>query len=418
MSKLIVIPHPSFLAGLPMVAAAESVIESGLRGLLDHRRQSLRNFATLAAKSALGLAVARGLVGAEAAAPEPLLLEALGMLIMDEAWVDRVVLEGALHATVLENVLIPLVKPTAQAGGAQPGAAAAALPWHLTDINIAAARAKNLDGSGQLVGVLDTGIDPSHPEFAHKTVHFMEFDANGHQVQSAPHDSSTHGTHVSGLIGGRTMGVAPAADIAMAAVLTFENSGYLAQIAAGLNWLLTANFRGLLLEPGVDVVNASLGSTGYNNYLYQALANARLITGTVMAAAIGDFGQQGINHHCSPGNYDITVGVGAIDRSHDVAPLSDWGKVIQHWGLTKPDLCAPGVDVTSSMPGGIYGAMTGTSMSTPIVTGALALLLQRNPTLTLNAAGLISSLYALVAPLQGSANQTRGGRGRLDLTAI
>src|SRR6202000_2714661 len=114
--------------------------------------------------------------------------------------------------------------------------------------------------------------------------------------------------------------------------------GYLAQIASGLNWLLSTAFRGPDDDPGVDVVNASFGGAGYDAYLYTPLAQARLALGTLMIAAIGNNGEHGINKHGSPGNYDITVGVGAVDRDGTVAPFSDWGTVSQHPGTAKPDL--------------------------------------------------------------------------------
>ena len=99
-------------------------------------------------------------------------------------------------------------------------------------------------------------------------------------------------------------------------------SGGLVQICARLKRALTNSFR---TDPGVDVVSASLCSTGYNNYLYQSLANARISPGTGMIAAIGNNGANGINNHGSPGNYDIVLGIGAVDNVDSVAPFSDWG---------------------------------------------------------------------------------------------
>ena len=230
-----------------------------------------------------------------------------------------------------------------------------------------------------------------------------------------PHDA--HGTHVCGLIAGRNAGVAPAADLAVAAVLTTPTAkgmvGFLAQIVKGLNWLTTTDFRGPDADPGVDILNASLGAPGYNNYLYQALATDRLAKGTVLFGAIGNAGLQGKNHHGSPGNYDIVVGVGATDSHDQVAGFSDWGTVSQHGGIAKPDLCAPGVEILSAIPGG-YQSMSGTSMAAPIVTGAAALLLQRSPALSADAAKLTSAILSLTTPVP----DVRAGRGRLDLTGI
>jgi subtilisin family serine protease len=188
--------------------------------------------------------------------------------------------------------------------------------------------------------------------------------------------------------------------------------GYLAQILAGFNWLLQTAFDGADEEPGVDVMNASLGGGTYNNFYYSTLAKARMTTGTVLAAAIGNAGPSE-DRHGSPGNYDIAVGVGAVDAQNDVANFSDWGTVAEHNGLAKPDICAPGVDVWSSVPGGQYASMRGTSMATPVVAGVLALLLQEEPELMLDAGGLIDKLYGMAVPHTSASNKKRGGRGRV-----
>jgi subtilisin family serine protease len=165
----------------------------------------------------------------------------------------------------------------------------------------------------------------------------------------------------------------------------------------------------------VDVVNGSIGGVGYDAFLYTPLAQARLALGTMFIGAIGNSGQYGINHHGSPANYDISVGVGAVDQEMRVAAFSDWGTVPEHPGVAKPDLCAPGCAVWSAVPGGGYEEMDGTSMATPLVTGAAALLLERDPALSLSVAALQSQLFALTStPPSGP----RAGRGRLDLSGI
>ncbi len=467
MAKLLVVPHPAQLTAL-IATSAENVrsmrdvvtaaglstemvvgeakpkakakptrppTTRALRDLLDRRTEALSTFAALATTNAKGIAAIRGLTatmmavpGTEQRPPAPRILPALGAVIMDESTIDRRALEQM--AFVFENVLIPLVPPHIEYARDEKGnwlpqrayGNALSSRWHLDSINVAAARAKNLTGTNVIVGVLDTGIDAGHPELAGRLYApngFAEFDQNGSIVSTTPRDAFQHGTHVCGLIAGKNAGVAPGASLAVAAVLTIATptgaGGYLAQIAAGLDWLLGTSFRGDDADPGVDVINASLGGTGYDPYLYTPLANARLAFGTIMIASIGNNGMYGINKHGSPGNYDITVGVGAVDSANNVAPFSDWGTVAQHPGIVKPDLCAPGVDVWSSVPGGGYQAMSGTSMATPIVTGSAALLLQQDPSLSLVAANLLTRLYGLTTtPPSGP----RAGRGRLDLTNI
>ncbi len=455
MSHYIVIPPPAFnlppgtlmpgMAATRAFAAASPAAPKTLGDLLRHKRGELLAFANVALASAAGIA---GTMSAAAAIPPTvrnalpnggkrrkvtalggsaaveqspvLVLEGVGALVMPEELVDRAVLEGAMGATVIENFFVPLEEPVPVT--ANTPAAPMAKDWHLRDINVVAATKQGFKGKGILAGVLDTGIDAhGHPEFAGKTVHFGEFDATGRLISSVMRDAGTHGTHVCGIIAGNTVGVAPQASLAVAAVLTVPGprglGGYFAQILGGINWLLTHPFTGDPNDPGVDVMNASLGGVGYNNYYYTTLATARLTTGTVLAAAIGNAGPM-INQHGSPGNYDTVVGVGATDPNRDVATFSDWGTVAQHSGLRKPDLCAPGHPVWSSLPGGQYGNMSGTSMASPVVTGALALLLEKNPAFSLNATGLISRLFQLATPLSGGTNAARSGRGRLDLSGF
>jgi serine protease AprX len=462
MAKLLVIPHPAHLNALAaarmhstarvrtavttaMTMTAEGMVGTAsfapedthepltLRDVLSDRRETLSIFATLAtATTAKGIVAMRGMVGASARlSMRPLyqLLPSLGAVIMDEEAVDRKALEQT--AAVFENVLIPLVAPYREfvkldgewiAKSLTTATISSTSFWHLEGIRADAARAKSLSGKGVLVGVLDTGIDSNHGELKGRLYTgsaFAEFDKTGAIINTAPRDAFDHGTHVCGLIAGQHVGVAPAASLAVAAVLTIPTAqgpaGYLTQIAAGLDWLLSTNFRGPNADPGVDIVNASLGGVGYDPYLYTPLAQARLALGTLMIAAIGNSGAYGINKHGSPGNYDITVGVGAVDPNDTVAAFSDWGTVTQHPGVAKPDMCAPGVDVWSCVPSGGYQTMSGTSMATPIVTGAAALLLEKDPTLSAVSANLQRQLFALtVTPPSGP----RAGRGRLDLTSI
>ena len=422
MPKVLVVPHPAFLMNMDvqLVAAGGALAPIPLavdaRVSLGTRRQRLQQFglAVLGESASASARLTTVQSSPHRAANPPFrVLEALGVLVMDAEMVDQQALESTGKAKVYENADVPLVAPEATAA-----AAATPDPWHLRQVDVDTARAKGLTGAGILAGVLDTGIDASHPEFAGKAVHFAEFDAEGELIVSQAHDASDHGTHVSALLAGSNMGVAPQADLAVAAVLTRSTpkgtSGTRAQISAGLNWLLTQDFRGSNEAPGVDLLNASLGAPGYSSYLYSALAAARLSSGTILVSSIGNSGSWGIDYHGSPGNYDISIGVGATDRQDLVATFSDWGTVPQHQGLSKPDLCAPGVGVWSAVPGGLYRAYSGTSMASPIVAGTAVLLLERTAGFDLDPAGLSAAILGLVRPLPS----TRAGRGRLSLSGI
>jgi len=413
--KLLVVPHPAWLEAGPAAAATRSRRSASPSDPLKARALLLEAFAGQALSTRTRRTRS---AGALSATPAPEILAGLGALVMDSSTVDAAALQGSGRATVFPNYYIPLVAP------AQASSRSASRPdfWHLPAIRIQAARAKQLDGRGILVGILDTGIDAAHPEFQGRKVHFAEFDRQGTLLNRPPRDAGNHGTHVAGLIGGNQAGVAPACSLAMAAVLTIPTpyglSGTLVQISKGLNWLLTHPFRGPQGDPGVDLVNASLGSSGYSGYLYAALANARFVPGTGMVAAIGNSWRDGINHHGSPGNYDIVCGIGAATSSGRIASFSDWGTVPQHSGLAKPDLAAPGQDVWSAVPGGKLEPMSGTSMASPVAAGAAALLLQQDPALGASVPALFSRLQQLVRPFTRASDRARGGAGHLDLTRI
>ena len=326
------------------------------------------------------------------------------------------------YAEVIPNVSIPAINPVAEAES-ECG------PWHLDKINVGAARNQGLTGEGVRIGVLDTGIDASHAEFGEKSIHFAEFDQDGFLVSTTPRDAGSHGTHVCGLAAGMTSGVAPGADLSVAAVLTYPDakgrlSGYLAQILGGLNWIAHSNFASTTIPVSrCPMMNASLGGIGYNNYLLTSLQVIQTVPAAFLFAAIGNAGRNGVNNHGSPGNYHLTCGIGATDVNDDPADFSDWG-IENGTGVVKPDMSAPGVDVCSALPDGKYGTKSGTSMATPIVTGAAALVVQKSPAMARNPTGLFTRMLSLTDPSPAMrpaavvSGYNRIGRGRLDLTNI
>jgi subtilisin family serine protease len=282
----------------------------------------------------------------------------------------------------------------------------------------------------RVVGVLDTGIDDSHPEFARKTVHFNELNAAGVSVSTTSRDAGDHGTHVCGILAGVTSGVAPGAALAVAAVLTTPTasglSGSAIQIATGLNWLLSHPFRPD--RPGVDVVNASLGvgvanggaaGSGYYPFLQSIVRNALLAPGVLIIAAIGNDGHRGPGFHSSPGNYHNVLGIGATDRHDRVAYFSDWDSAWTPPGtstpIKKPDMSAPGVNVVSAKPGGGYQSMSGTSMASPVVAGVAALLLEQDQTLVGDPGRLRAAIETLATVTAVPYPPNLGGTGRVEV---
>lgn len=238
-------------------------------------------------------------------------------------------------------------------------------------------------GEGVTVGLLDTGVDGTHPDLRGKIAQWAEFDINGRKVpNSRPHDTDRHGTHTAGTIvggnaSGQWIGVAPEAKLAVALVLDGKKGGRDAQVLAGIQWAI---------ESGVQVISMSLGGLTLgpdvpNTYTLAILQALR--QGIPVVAAIGNEGHQVTG---SPGNDLLAFSIGATDHIDRAAGFSGGRThIIRESNLfppdalpityTKPEVAAPGVGVMSSIPGGKWAAFNGTSMATPHVAGAIALLL-------------------------------------------
>jgi subtilisin family serine protease len=281
-------------------------------------------------------------------------------------------------------------------------------------------------GRGVRVGILDTGVDAAHPDLADRVVAWAEFDADGREVTSDPHDADRHGTHVAGTIaGGNTsgqwIGVAPESELCCAKVLGADG-GTDKQILAGLRWAI---------EQQVDVISMSLGGLTLGPEMpstYTEAIVAALQQGIPVVVAIGNEGSQTAG---SPGNDIFALAVGATDyqdrpagfsggRTHVVFESDFIRANLLPLPYSKPDVSAPGVAIVSSVPGGGWAALNGTSMATPHVAGAIALLLSatriREDTAKEERAFLISDLITGSVEELGEAGQDhRYGFGRVDV---
>lgn len=345
-------------------------------------------------------------------------LAGIGAILVDHDELDLDAINSQPGVEVYPNVEVHMVHPEMRALDEASLVEAGTLSdqfWHLDKVGLVSGQP---GGQGIMIGVLDTGIDDSHPEFEGKIVRFKEFDMNGYQIDGPARDAGNHGTHVSSIAAGRRCGAAPDADLAVAAVLTTPDAngrlfGYLQQIIAGMNWLVETSFRAG--RSGVDVVNASLGGSGYHKYLEQAVLNG-LAAGIPMIAAIGNDGRRGAGFHGSPGNYRTILSVGASDANDVTAIFSDWelsgaDARIQY---PLPKLSAPGVDVLAAVPGNRYARMSGTSMATPLVSGIAARRMSANPALLGHPRALFLSLLSSINPVQAHPyNQNYGGIGRI-----
>lgn len=258
------------------------------------------------------------------------------------------------------------------------GRSEALLADSVPQVNAPQAWAAGFDGKGTKVAVLDTGIDAGHPDVKDRIVASRSF-IPGEEVE----DRNGHGTHVASTIAGSgaasdgaDKGVAPAADLLVGKVLSDEGSGADSGIIAAMEWAKAE---------GADVVSMSLGSPvpdDGGDPMSQAVDSLSADGGPLFVIAAGN--AYGAGTIGSPGSAEKALTIAAVDKRDGRADFSSMGPLVRSHGL-KPDLSAPGVDINAaasqSVPGaeGPYRSMSGTSMATPHVAGAAAILKQRHP---------------------------------------
>ncbi|WP_433261868.1 S8 family serine peptidase [Actinosynnema sp. CS-041913] len=266
-------------------------------------------------------------------------------------------------------------------------------------------------GQGATVAVLDTGVDPTHPDLAGAVVEAKNFS------DSADTDDRVgHGTHVAATItgAGRYQGVAPDSRLLVGKVLGDHGGGRESDIIAGMEWAAAAR---------ADIVNMSLGSawpTDGSDPMSQAVDRITADTGVLFVVAAGNSGpsDQTIG---SPAAADAALTVGAVDRDDRLAEFSSRGP---RWldDAIKPDITAPGVDIVAAKAkngtignpvGDAHVALSGTSMATPHVAGAAAILAAQHPDWT--AAQLKGALMGSAKP-NPALSVYEQGAGRVDVT--
>ena len=211
-------------------------------------------------------------------------------------------------------------------------------------------------GKGIAVAVLDTGIDGSHPDLSPNYRGGTSFVPG----EPSPDDGNSHGTHCAGTIaaainGSGVVGVAPAASLYAVKVLSAEGLGSWSWLISAIDWCI---------KHGIRVLSMSLGGPSAPGAL-ETMCNAAWNKGLLLIAAAGNTGQTSDPGVGFPAKYAKVVAVSAINNSNAIAPFSSRGPDVE--------LCAPGVQVLSTVPGGGHGKLSGTSMACPHVSGAAAL---------------------------------------------
>ncbi|MFB7330239.1 S8 family serine peptidase [Streptomyces adustus] len=244
------------------------------------------------------------------------------------------------------------------------------------------------DGTGVKIAVLDTGVDTTHADLKTQVVAEKNFSGSPDTV-----DHVGHGTHVASIAagtgaqsGGTYKGVAPGAEIISGKVLDDNGYGDDSAIIAGMEWAA---------DQGADIVNLSLGgpdSPGVDP-LEAEVDKLSAEKGILFAIAAGNEGEYGASTVGSPGSADAALTVGAVDKDDKLASFSSVGPRVGD-GAVKPDVTAPGVAITAAAASGStfdadpgihhpapgYLQLDGTSMATPHVAGAAAILKQQHPT--------------------------------------
>ncbi len=236
-------------------------------------------------------------------------------------------------------------------------------------------------GEGIRICIVDTGVDPEHPDIKGRLAASQDFTGEG------PGDRHGHGTHVAATAAGsgagsngRYRGVAPRATILAAKVLRGDGSGRMSFVMGGIEWAV---------EQGAQVINLSLGSPGSSDGsdATSAACDAAVERGAVVVVAAGNEGP-GSNTIGSPGSAHRVITVGAATDDYKIADFSSRGPTRD--GRTKPDVVLPGVNIIAARASGtalgrpldaLYTSVNGTSMATPHAAGIAALVLEANPSL-------------------------------------
>ncbi|MFN9459408.1 MAG: S8 family serine peptidase, partial [Acidobacteriota bacterium] len=289
------------------------------------------------------------------------------------------------------------------------------------DINAPEAWSLRTSASSIIVGVVDTGVDYNHPDLAANMWtnpgeipnNSIDDDNNGYiddvyginaiTNTGNPMDDNSHGTHVAGTIGAignNGIGVTGVAWNVKLMALKFLSAGGSGSSSDAIKCIEYA------LTKGVHILSNSWSGGGFSQTLYDAINSAKN-QGVLFVAAAGNARSNNDSGPTYPGSFDLpnVVAVAATDANDAQAGYSNYGYRRVH-------LAAPGSGIYSTLPGNQYGLKSGTSMATPHVAGALALLKAQFPALAYDE--LIRRLL-LATDARSNLDQTTFSGGRLNL---
>lgn len=229
--------------------------------------------------------------------------------------------------------------------------------WNLAKVDAPRAWEKT-KGSGIKVGVIDTGVDYTHPELSGRFIGGYD----NVNEDPDPMDGHGHGTHVAGIIASSlnnagVAGVSPEVNLYAYKAIADSGVGYTSDLIESLDYAI---------RDGMQVVNISIGTDQPSSTLENKL-NQAVNQGMVIVAAAGNTGGGAVLY---PASYGSVISVTATDKNDQFASFSSLGA----------EISAPGVDILSTVPGGGYATLSGTSMASPHVTATAALLIANGTT--------------------------------------
>jgi subtilisin len=236
------------------------------------------------------------------------------------------------------------------------------IPWGVSQIRAPEVWSRST-GRRIKIGLIDTGVDYSHPDLQHSIYGGI----NLIHRQLLPMDDNGHGTHIAGIISAATeksgiIGVAPHGAIHAVKAFDYNGSAFVTDIIQAIEWCV--RYR-------MDIINMSFGMKSHSKALEAAIRHA-VLSGKVVVASSGNNGK--MNQMDYPARFPQTIAVGASTQNHKIAKFSNRGHRI--------DIYAPGEQIYSTWLHGKYHVMSGTSMATSHVTGVIALMLSVNPGLS------------------------------------
>jgi len=273
-----------------------------------------------------------------------------------------------------------------------------------------------IDGSGVVVGHIDSGIDGTHPAFAGKILAFRDYTPTR---RTDPFDDHGHGTHTAGTICGTGgIGVAPGARLIVARIFTGNGASNDELILQSMQWMIDPDGNPDTNDAPRLVSNSwggdpQDGSEPDAKLFHEAVQNW-VEAGILPVFAAGNSGPSG--KVGSPGCFPNAWAVGSTTKYDRLSFFSSRGP--SWWlgtELSKPDVSAPGSDIVSAKPGGGLTTMSGTSMACPHAAGLAALMFQADPALTVSAAR--EAVEATAVDLGDSGKDNKFGSGRIDALA-